>query len=367
MGEAWIDGNAVDAAAAIDAAARLLAASRLPVIAGVGTDVAGARAAIALAQRIGGVVDHNAAARALCDLDAMREAGMMVTTANEARLRAEVLLLAGTGLSYRPQLAQRLLAPPSAIEIGPPVTRRVIWLCPEGRKLPTSGAQVHVVGRSVADLPIVLAALRARLAGRPVGSRPLTARKLNAIVADLKTARFGVAVWGAGEFDALTIEMLSGLIDDLNAHTRFSGLSLPPLENALGVMQVCGWMTGFPLPIAFARGHAEHDPWRFDSNRLIASGEADCAIWMSSYIAALPPWAGRVPTIVVMCRSPLLPPGPGIHIQVGAPGVDHDAVEYCDDTGTLAPVAATRPSEAMSVAQALSGIAAALPEARVPC
>ena len=50
--------------AAIAEAARLLGASRLPVIAGLGTDVAGARAAIALAQRLGGVVDHMHSRRA---------------------------------------------------------------------------------------------------------------------------------------------------------------------------------------------------------------------------------------------------------------------------------------------------------------
>ena len=45
------------------------------MIAGLGTDVAGARAAIALAERLGGVVDHMHAAAVLRDLAVMREAG----------------------------------------------------------------------------------------------------------------------------------------------------------------------------------------------------------------------------------------------------------------------------------------------------
>ena len=49
MGDARIDGRPVALEAAIAEAARMLAASRLPVIAGLGTDIAGARAAVALA------------------------------------------------------------------------------------------------------------------------------------------------------------------------------------------------------------------------------------------------------------------------------------------------------------------------------
>jgi cytochrome c553 len=113
MSPAWIDGSPVTLDAAAAEAARLLAASRLPVVAGLGTDIAGARAAIALARRLGGAVDHMHSGALLRDLDVMREAGMMVTTPNEARIRGDVLLLVGAGLlDAWPQLQQRLLAAP---------------------------------------------------------------------------------------------------------------------------------------------------------------------------------------------------------------------------------------------------------------
>src|SRR5262249_60339739 len=95
MGSAWIDGRPVELQAACAEAARLLDQSRLPLIAGLGTDVAGARAAIRLAQRLGGVIDHMHSDALLRDLDVMRGASMMGTTAAEARLRADVLLLVG--------------------------------------------------------------------------------------------------------------------------------------------------------------------------------------------------------------------------------------------------------------------------------
>src|SRR5215470_4834810 len=98
MVQAWIDGMPAALSAATAAAARLLDASRQPLIAGLGTDIAGARAAIALAQRIGAAVDHMNADALLRDIAVMREAGVMLTTPHETRARADALLLVGPGL-----------------------------------------------------------------------------------------------------------------------------------------------------------------------------------------------------------------------------------------------------------------------------
>src|SRR5262245_37936999 len=130
MGPAWIDGRPADLEAAAAEAARLLAASRVPVIAGLGADVAGARAAIALARRLGGAIDHMHSDALLRDLDVMREAGMLVTTPNEARVRGDLVLLVGDGLVEAwPQLPERLLAAPLGPEAGA-AQRRIRWLCP---------------------------------------------------------------------------------------------------------------------------------------------------------------------------------------------------------------------------------------------
>jgi formylmethanofuran dehydrogenase subunit B len=356
MVEAWIRGSAAELDGAIAEAAKLLAASRMPVIAGLGTDVAGARAAIALAQRIGGIVDHLHSAALLRNLDVMREAGMMVTTPNVARLRADLLLLVGPGLTQAwPELPERLLADSE---------RRVVWLCPgdaaEARQL----HNMAVVGRDSAELPVLLAALRARCAGRPVAKTLIASHEIDAIASELAKARFAVAVWSAAELSELTIEMLCGLVKDLNANTRFSGLPLAPPDNAAGVQQVSGWMTGFPMRTGFARGYWEHDPWRFDTARLVESGEADCAIWISAYGAHTPAWTRKLPLIALGAdpdreRSE-------VAIAVGLPRIDHHAVEYWTATGTLCAVEARQPTNRITVADIVTRISAALPEA-APC
>jgi formylmethanofuran dehydrogenase subunit B len=370
MSHAWIDGRPVALHVATAEAARLLAASRAPVVAGLGTDIAGARAAIALAEQIGGTVDHMNSEALLRDVEVMRASGMMLTTPSEASLRADVLLLIGAGLVEAwPELPKRLLARPLMAQTEAKSARRIVWLCPGAAPTKPQGqAKVQAIGRNRRDLPVLLAALRTRLAGRPSGKTALPAKALDALAADLRAARFGVAVWSAAELDSLTIEMVCGMVADLNATTRFSGLALAPADNALGVLQACGWMTGFPMRTSFGRGFPEHDVWRFDAARLVESGEADCALWISAYRAAVPAWKRSIPIIALTGQSVRFRETPRVQIDVGRPGTDHDAVEYSSATGTLVPTLATNPSKAITVADAIAQIASALPSAGAwPC
>jgi len=359
MDQAWIGGEPVRLEAAIAEAARLLGASRLPLIAGLGTDIAGARAAVALADRIGGVVDHMHSDALLRDLAVMREAGAFMTTPNEARLRGDTLLLVGPGLMKAwPALEARLLQAPLAADIGG--ERRIFWLCPG--KSAAMPAAITAIGRTAAELPTHLAVLRAHVAGRPAGK---IAKPMAELATALHAARFGVAVWSAQALDELTIEMLFGLIRDLNAKTRFTGLPLAAGDNAAGVQQACGWMTGFPVRTGFGHGYPEHDPWRLDARRLAESGEADCALWVSAYRPSVPNWKAAIPTIALSAGTE--PSSLQVHIQVGRPALDHDTAEHDAVTGMLVARAATQKSALPSVADAIARIAAALPSGPWPC
>jgi formylmethanofuran dehydrogenase subunit B len=365
MAEAWIDGRPVPLQAAAAEAAKLLSASRLPIIAGLGTDVDGARAAIRLAAQVGGVIDHMHSRVLLRDLDVAREAGMMVTTPHEAAVRADTLLMVGPGLETAwPQFHDRLFARRPGPEFTDASSRRVFRLCP-GMKAKDRSEEM-VIGRAPKDLPALLAALRATVAGRR--SRKLRdTPAIDRLAGELRAARFGVAMWSAAELDGLTIEMLCGLVNDLNQSTRFSGLPLMPGDHAAGVLEVCGWMTGFPMRTGFSRRVPEHDPWRFEARRMVESGEADCALWISAYRAAAPEWGGDLPIIALTAAAAtfhLRPPR--VHIAVGTPGLDHDAVEQFAPTATLVQTQAKHKSASVSVAQAIGEIASALASDRPP-
>jgi formylmethanofuran dehydrogenase subunit B len=358
MARAWIDGRAAALEDAVAKAAELLAESRCPLVAGLGTDVAGARAAIMLAERIGAAIDHMHSDVVLRDLAVIREAGIMLTTPSEARLRADTLLLVGPGPTDSwPDL--HAWPQPAPEENNTDRSRTVVRLCPgRGIASPKRNEQITVIGRDTDQLPALLAALRARLAGRPIGKAAVPSKSIDALAKLLKAARFGVAVWSAAELDPLLIEMLCGMIDDLNAETRFAGFSLAPADNATGVLQACGWMTGFPVRTGFGRGYPEHDPWRFDGNRLVASREADCVLWISAYRAAAPMWDEGPPVIALTTGDAELRGRLAVQIAVGHPGVDHDSVEHQPAIGTLVAVPATRPSDAISVTDALQRIIA---------
>jgi formylmethanofuran dehydrogenase subunit B len=353
MDHAWIDGAPAELPAAAAAAARLLDASRQPLIAGLGADVAGARAAAALAQRLGAVVDHMHGEALLRDLDVVREAGAMLIAPSEARVRADTVLLAGPGAGEKDsELTQYLLAAAS----GPGIVtdRRIFWLCPGAD--PGADSKATIIGRDLRELPSLLAALRARVNGRPAGAGPVSAQMLDGLADALKAAKFGVAVWSAAKLDSLVIEMLCGLVDDLNAATRFSGLPLPPGDNAAGVQQVCGWTMGFPVRTGYGRAYPEHDPWQYRAARLVESGEADCVLWISAWQAAAPEWKGDPPTIALAPAGAKFAKPPRVHIAVGVPGRDHDGVAYHAMLGSFAAMAAASPGEVLSVAAAIESI-----------
>jgi formylmethanofuran dehydrogenase subunit B len=184
--------------------------------------------------------------------------------------------------------------------------------------------------------------------------------EIDATAAVLQSATYGVVVWSAAHLDALSIEMLCGLVKDLNAKTRFTGLPLAPGDNAAGVQQVCAWTTGLPVRTGFARGFPEHDPWMFDAERLVESGEADCVIWISAYRTETPCWRKPIALIALTDAAAEFTQIPAVQIEIGRPGVDHDGVDYCAAMATLASRSASHPSSKPSAADVMGMLAAAL-------
>ena len=355
-----IGGRAATRSEAIEAAAAVLRDSVCPLILCAEIDVAGTEAAVALARALGGIVDHVQSPAALRDLGVMRDAGWIVTSPLQARARADLVLLVGPGLDAAwPDLAERLAldAPPPLAAAG---ARRVLRLCPGAGA--RDGAQDEDTIRSTpAELPGLLATLRALAAGRRVTPAAPERAALAAWAEALRAARYGVVVWSAATLDALAIEMLCGLIDALNETTRFAGLPLAPGGGAAAAMQAAGWEAGFPLPVGFGRFHPEHDPLRLGADRLIGSGEADAVLWIGT-----DPGSAAAPHLEDAALIALVPEaevqaasGAAVAIAIGRPGIDHDAVQWRAELGALAPVVASARSAAPSVAEILRALARA--------
>jgi formylmethanofuran dehydrogenase subunit B len=352
-------------------AAQILAEARLPLIAGLATDVAGARSALALADRVGAVTDHMASAAKLRNLLVVQDAGWITTTLTEVRNRADLLILVGTDVVSRfPRFFERMVWVPDTMFDLVPSTREIVYL----GEAANTDAGIAPDGRTPTIIPCenrrlgeVLGALRAVVAGRRVprddiAGVPLAV--LDALAARMKQSKYGVAAWAAGDLEfphaELAVQTLTDLVRDLNKTTRFSGLALAGTDGDFTFNQVHTWQTGFPLRTSLASGHPVYDPHHYGTDRLLASGEADALLWVSSLNPARLPPATAIPTVVLGHGSMQLAQEPDVFIPVATPGVDDSGHFFRADKVVALPLRKLRESSLPSVAQVLDAIRTAL-------
>lgn len=346
--------------AAAAAAAALLAGAQQPLITGLGADIAGVRALLALADRTGAIVDRWQSAAQLNNLAVMQRAGALAATFGEIANRADAVLLLGRDPTREhPRLFERLLrnrtalyrsAAPWVSYLGPPA------LAPSDIPL---AVRAPVEASALVD---ALGALSAVIRGKRVANSAAVALPLAAlgeIAERLKAARYGAILWEAAAFTAGEAQIAAGLVLHilrfLTLTTRCVGLPLGGSDNAQGVAQTMLWQAGWPGRVSFATGTPEHDPWRFDAERLLAAREVDALLWVAA-LSPTPPPASTVPTVALVGPDVTLPAPAAIEIRVGVPALDHAGAVVRVDTVIALPLAAARPSALPSVAAAAAAI-----------
>ncbi|UMY16920.1 formyltransferase [Methylobacterium organophilum] len=349
---AWVKGGAVDLDAAIGAAADLIAAARTPVIAGLCADLAAVRAAYRLAETAGASLDSVSGDHLYAELESLSAGGGMTTTAAETIGRADVVL----ALGQRPWDGGLL----AEIAGTKPVRGRAAGAERALLSLggPQNGGTRHVAYAAGSQgLAVALGHLRAFVKGHLAGDEAFSD-----LGKRLAAARYGVVVYDAGELGTLGVEMLQGLIRDLNEATRFFALPLADPFQGRAVLQLSAWTTGQAPRVGFGRALPEHDPWRFDSARQIAAGEADAALWLAALPAPRPAWLGSLPAIAVVGEgSPEAGPGTAeIVITVGVPGASTGGALWHERRGVVAFQEAASPAEAVTAADVLARIRASL-------
>lgn len=369
---AFVGGEAVSFEQAAKAAAELLERARFPVVAGLGTCVAGARAALRLAHDLRGAYDHMESAALAREAALLAGPGLITVTPGEARQRADVVVLIAPDQADVAWLGAVFGPGPSTIRGDTPA-----------RSLLVVGGDHHAVagvstdGAPVAHVPLGadevgpwLLALRARLEGRPVTAGAFGAdglARIEAAAASLRAARYGVVVWNAARLDDLVLETAASLLRDLNVATRFAALPRAAADNGSGVLQVSGWTSGFPPRTAMRGGFPVHDAWAFEAKRLVESGEADAAVWISALSDRAPDWDADVPLVALVRPGAVLPKEPAVRIEVAEPGAEHPAALFDPLAAALVATGEGRP-ERPTVAEAIAAIRAALTvEETAPC
>lgn len=361
-----IAGQTVDLPQAISHAANLLKDSQQTVIGGCATDVNGMRSLLALADRIGAVVDNMNFTGARNNFLALQDSGWMNTTLAEVKNRCDVLLVVGTDLeAFAPRFFERYLWT-DAMFVQDSNQRQIIYLgnAPSGNASTSpNGTKARVLKCATTDLPEVIAVLRALVKGQPIRATAvagIAVADLQNIADTLKAASYGVVTWAAGALAykqaELTVQTLSEMIKDLNNTTRCSGLPLAGKEGDQTANQVCGWTTGYPARTRFSRGYPEYDPFLNDSNVLLANGEADALVWVQAFNVNSAPPATDLPTIVIGRSGMNFAKEPDVFIPVGTPGIDHAGHAYRMDNVVAIRLKKLRESGLPSTADVLNAI-----------
>jgi formylmethanofuran dehydrogenase subunit B len=366
-----VRGKEVTLAEAVKEAAALIKQANNPLFGGLGTDVEGMRAAMALAERAGGVVDHALSEGQYRNIRVLQSTGWITSTLTETRNRADLIIVVGSDMrKLHPRFFERIVSPPDSM-FGVTAPKRTVVLIGEvpDRKV-AAGAKVGEVITlpcKVEQVGEVLGALRARLRGFRINAKTaggIAIAKIDALMERCREAQYGVVVWAPPTIDVphaeLTVEQVAGLVKDLNVTQRFAGLSLGGNEGAMSAGSVSTWQSGFPLRISYASGAPQFDPYRNSISRMVTEGEGDLLMWIASISPDLGPPSTDIPTIVLGTPGLRLPQEPAVFIPVGTPGVDEKGrLVRCDSVVSL-PLKNLHRAELPHVADVLKSIEAAL-------
>ncbi len=366
-----IAGKDVSLDEAMTAVAQMINKASLPMYGGLSTDVGGMRAALSLADRSSGVVDHAFSGAAKHNMAVLQQAGWITSTLTETRNRADLIVIAGSDIhKLHHRFFERIVCPEETMFQDGAIKRTVVFI---GDGLDQSGAKGACIDE-VITLPCpleqadeVLAALLARMRGKPIASQDVAGVAVSDIedlAKRLHEASYSVLVWAVGELKVpepeLFVHTLCETVKLLNRTTRSAGLSMGGGEGAITANSVCGWQSGYPLPVSYASGAPKYDPEFNSIDYKIASGEGDLLVWLASFTTDLEPPETSLPTIVLGTPGIKLKRQPEVFIPVGTPGIDHAGQLIRNDSVVSLPLRALLAPRHPSAAEVLSAIEAKL-------
>ena len=214
------------------------------------------------------------------------------------------------------------------------------------------------------DLFDIAATLAAQVAGRAAGD---PADPLGVLAARLHAARYAVLVFETGRLPAhgaLIVEAIDRIVATLNQRTRAAALPLGGDDGASTVNAVFTWMSGLPLRTRAAPVGLEHEPVRFDAQRLLADQAVDALLWIASF------GTEPAPPMVDLPRVVLGHPGfaaaaqgrATVFIPVSTPGIGSAGHLFRTDGSVLMPLRAVHDDGLPTVADVLKRLTQALAE-----
>jgi formylmethanofuran dehydrogenase subunit B len=364
LGDAWfaervgpappparVDGREADIDRALDEAGAILAGARAPLVYGLGqTSCEAQRAAVALAEAIGAVIDPAGPLLDGASGLAYQARGASTATLGDVRDRAEVVVIwRADPVVTHPRLFERLRLPGAGREL----------VVVDERPTATA-ARADTFVELAADRDVeALWTLRALVDETPVAG-PAPAPALGRLAARLRGCRNGAILHHiGGHVEALA---LHALVRDLCKVTHVVSVTLRHEGNAAGAEDVLAWQTGYPAAVSFAAGFPRASPGELSAAAVLERREADAALVVGSDpLAQLPPAAAEglrsIPVVSVDPRGTATADAARVAFTTGAAGVHRPGVVHRLDGVPVplrAPLASSRPSDE-EILRALAG------------
>lgn len=366
-----IKGQEVKLEEAVAHIATLLKASKQPLIGGMGTDLNGARAAMALADISRATLDSQFSDAAFKNILVLQDTGYMTTTLTEVRNRVDLLLVVGTDIeSSFPRFFERVVWPQESMFGQQIESREIIYLGkkPSGEASTSPGGRrAEVIECDQDDLPEVMSVLRALVNGKTVQAETvggIAAADLAGIAEKLKAAKYGVITWSGTQLNMshaeATIQTICEMIKEINHTTRCNGLPLGGKEGDTLVNAVSSWQSGYPMRTSFSRNMPDYDPFLNRGQRMLDDGEVDLLLWVSSYNTQATPPQTDATTIVLGRSGMTFEQEPEVFIPVGVPGIDHAGRTFRCDSVVSLPLKKLRDSGLPSTSEVLTAVEQAL-------
>ena len=294
------------------------------------------RAAIELAEEIGGIVDSHTSLTHGPSKVGAQLVGKVTCTLGEVKNHADLLIYWGTNpVETHPRhLTKYTFTPKGKYVPAGRHDRRMVVV--DVRETPSARAANRFLQiRPGVDFEL-LTVLRALVNDRPFDHRLLatsgvTLADLAELVAQMKRARFGVFFYGTGLTQTrgkhMNVAAILSLTASLNSFTKFVAMPMRDYGNEAGADNVLSWLTGYPFGVDFARGYPRSNPGEFTAVDLLARREADAAL-----IVAADPWTTmpqaaidhleRIPHVVIDRMRARPRQSTHVHFTAASPGIN---------------------------------------------
>jgi formylmethanofuran dehydrogenase subunit B len=338
---AEVHGIATDLSSALAHATSILKSSRSPLIYGLSRSTTdGQRAAVALAERLGGTIDTTAATGHAPSLMALQMVGESTCTLGEVKNRADLVIYwSSDPLETHPRHLERYSIEPEGLFLPNGRADRTLVVV-DSEQTRTAAEADHFFEVDSTQNWEALTTLRSLIHDKEPTNRTLpdaVMASLRKLASLMRACKFGIVFFGSRLTREAqphrTVEALLRLTSELNQYTRFYARRMRRLGDVAGADSVLTWQTGYPFAVNFATGYPRYNPGEFSAPAMLERGEVDAVLFVGSETTTEFPDAAiealqRIPIIALESPSTESLVAPEVRITTAVYGVHRTGTAY---------------------------------------